>query len=148
MPVCTKCGAQSPEGSNNCTQCGAALEEKSLRPQVPAAEIPHRSRPRSSVLSTGSFLGSLILMNLPIAGLIITIVWACGGTANENRRNLARGYILYALIMTVLAIVLSVIGVSVLAAVTGDMLRSMGLSGGLGDLGRAIGLMRSAGMIP
>ncbi|MDP3448777.1 MAG: hypothetical protein Q8S22_12065, partial [Eubacteriales bacterium] len=56
-------------------------------------DVPMQSAPHA-VLSSWGFAGSMLLMALPIAGFIITIVWASGGTANLNRRNLARGYLL------------------------------------------------------
>ena len=46
------------------------------------------------VLSSWGFVGSMIVMSLPLIGFIMTIVWASGGTTNLNRRNLARGYLL------------------------------------------------------
>ncbi|MPM75488.1 hypothetical protein SDC9_122481 [bioreactor metagenome] len=47
-----------------------------------------------TVLSTWGFVGSLLLMAIPLVGFILTIVWASGGAYNLNRRNLARGYLL------------------------------------------------------
>ena len=44
--------------------------------------------------AAGDFVGSLLLLALPVAGFIIAIVWASGGAFNLNRRNLARGYLL------------------------------------------------------
>jgi hypothetical protein len=43
----------------------------------------------------------MLLMSIPIAGFIIMIVWAAGGTINHNRRNLARGYLLLIAILVV-----------------------------------------------
>jgi hypothetical protein len=41
-------------------------------------------------------------MMIPIAGFILMIVWAAGGTVNHNRRNLARGYLLTIALVTAL----------------------------------------------
>ena len=65
--------------------------------------------PQSPVMSTGQFLGTLLLMMIPIAGFILTIVWACGGTDNLNRRNLARAKLILIAIGIVLCILLSVL---------------------------------------
>ena len=64
---------------------------------------------KSTVMSTGKFLGTLLLMMIPLAGFILTIVWACGGTDNPNRRNLARAYLILMAIGIVLAILISVL---------------------------------------
>jgi hypothetical protein len=54
---------------------------------------PSQSSP-FAVLSSWGFVGSMLLLWLPVAGFIIAIVWASGGTYNQNRRNLARAYLL------------------------------------------------------
>ena len=64
---------------------------------------------KSAVMSTGQFLGTLLLMMLPFAGFILAIVWACGGTDNPNRRNLARAYLILIAIGLVLGILLVVL---------------------------------------
>jgi len=61
------------------------------------------------VLSSWGFVGSMLLMSIPIIGLILTIVWASGGTANLNRRNFARGYLILAGIAILLYIALILI---------------------------------------
>ena len=71
-------------------------------PQPPVA-------PQSPVMSTGQFLGTLLLMMIPIAGFILAIVWACGGTDNLNRRNLARAKLIVIAICIVLCILLSIL---------------------------------------
>jgi len=60
------------------------------------------------VLSSWGFVGSLLLMAIPIAGFIIMIVWAAGGTINHNRRNLARGCLLTLAIAVVAYLVIVV----------------------------------------
>jgi hypothetical protein len=55
-------------------------------------------------------------MSLPLIGFIMTIVWASGGTANLNRRNLARGYLLIMglgiLLSIIMALALASSGIS------------------------------------
>ena len=62
------------------------------------------------VLGAWSYVLSIFLMTLPIAGLILQIVWACGATNSLNRRNLARAYLLLtAIILVIYIIILAVI---------------------------------------
>lgn len=61
----------------------------------PQAEI-------APVLSMGSWVGTLLLMLIPIVNIILLIVWAVSNTENPNRRNFARAY----LIMFAIGIVL------------------------------------------
>ena len=41
---------------------------------------------------------TLLLLFVPVAGLIAAVIWAAGGTKSENRRNLARGFLLCCLL--------------------------------------------------
>ena len=62
------------------------------------------STPRDRmVMTTGSFLGTLLLMSLPGIGLILQIIWAAGGAKNQNKRNLARAYLILNVIVALLA---------------------------------------------
>ena len=99
MAFCENCGKPVYRLDRNCANCGApvtqfaqsAYTESQPTPRV--NEDPMMSSPYA-VLSSWGFVGSLLLMAIPIVGFIITIVWASGGVVNLNRRNLARGYLL------------------------------------------------------
>jgi len=76
-------------------------------PPAPSATTPtyvyqNLDKLRERVMSTGEYFSSLLLMFLPVIGLIIQIIWACGGARNKNRIHLARGYLLFTLIMYIL----------------------------------------------
>ena len=60
-------------------------------------------------MGIGSFMGSLFLLSLPIAGFILMIVWAGGGCKNENKRNLARAMLIWMGIGIVITVILSVL---------------------------------------
>lgn len=64
---------------------------------------------QSTPMTTGQFLGTLLLMMIPIAGFILMLVWAFGGTDNLNRRNLARAKLILAAIGLVLSILLAIL---------------------------------------
>ncbi len=54
-------------------------------------------------------------MGLPVAGFIIQIIWAVGGTNSLNRQNLARGYLFLRVCIAVLAVLLSVVLLALVA---------------------------------
>ena len=68
----------------------------------PAYAYQNPEKMRERVMSTGEFFSSLLVMFLPAIGLIIQIIWACGGARNKNRVHLARGYLLFTLLMYIL----------------------------------------------
>lgn len=124
MAFCDNCGKPVYRLDRTCANCGA--------PVIPTAQPTHDETQSSfrmdddpaqsspyAVLSSWGFVGSMLLMAIPIAGFIITIVWASGGAVNLNRRNLARGYLL--LIGIVLAIYIVVI-IALVATNTSTML--------------------------
>ncbi|MBQ5973356.1 MAG: hypothetical protein IJL69_04080, partial [Oscillospiraceae bacterium] len=76
----------------------------------PADEAPAAGS-RYAPLTPWGFIGSFILLNLPLAGFILTIVWACGGVRNLNRRNLARAIVIVWLISLAITLVLALIAV-------------------------------------
>lgn len=96
MPFCDNCGKPVYPLDTVCSNCGAALKPTAQPVYTPAPTSVRTSDvepPQGSpfaVLSSWGFVGSLLLMAIPIAGFIIAIVWAAGSTANINRRNLAR----------------------------------------------------------
>ena len=127
MAFCTDCGANVPDGKKFCTDCGKPMSpapppaQEPARPQavhtavaappvqpVVYAQAGEQPPPQGSpfaVMSVGGFIGSSILMAIPVIGWIICIVWACGGCKNHNRRNLARATLIFAAIAVVLGLI-------------------------------------------
>ncbi len=99
MAFCENCGKPVYRLDRTCANCGAPVTQfaqpayTESQSSVRMDADPMQSSPYA-VLSTWGFVGSMLLMAIPFAGFIITIVWAAGGTANLNRRNLARGSLL------------------------------------------------------
>ena len=52
----------------------------------------------------------MLLMCIPIVGLILTIVWACGGCRKICKRSLARATIIMAVIGIVIGIIFALVG--------------------------------------
>lgn len=134
MDYCVHCGSEIPDDADHCLECGAkrmegrpsTLLDRSPRPlsvredtaesggnkfadaaaePEPAGEYAADGYEYDETLGTGGFLGSLILMNIPIIGLLITLIWALGGSRRVSRQKLARAQLLFLLIIVVFTVV-------------------------------------------
>jgi len=89
-----------------CSNCGtpvstaAVVQAESAKKSARAVSVS--GDPGDPVIGSWRFVGSLILLGLPVFGLIVAIVWAAGGVSNRNLRNLARAQLLLLLIWTIL----------------------------------------------
>ena len=116
MAFCENCGKPVYPLDTVCSSCGTPVVQpaSSAMQQAPASARREDEEPPSNspyaVIGSWGFVGSILLLGLPIAGFIIAIVWASGGTFNINRRNLARAYLLIIGLVLALYIVL-VIGI-------------------------------------
>ncbi len=80
--------------------------------------IPEKYRP----ISMWGYFGLEILFSIPVVGTIILIVFALGGTKNINKRNFARSYFCFLVIMVIIMAILVATG---LVAQVIDMFRGM-----------------------
>lgn len=71
-------------------------------------------------VSTWGWFGSLILLSIPIIGLIITIVWACGGCRKVSKRNYCRALLINLAITLILVGVIGSVCYSVISKVLND----------------------------
>ena len=99
MAFCENCGKPVYRLDKTCAACGTPVTQfgqDAQRDPQPTTRLQSDYSQSSpyTVLSTWGFVGSLLLMAIPLVGFIITIVWASGGAYNLNRRNLARGYLI------------------------------------------------------
>lgn len=79
----------------------------------------------SAVMRTVDFVVASLIMCIPVAGLIIYIIWAFGGCENLNRRNFARAM----LILLAVGLVLSLLSYFLINRVIGAALGGGGLQG-------------------
>lgn len=70
----------------------------------------------TSVVSTGEWVLTMILMCIPCVNLILCLVWGFGSNVNENKKNFCRAQLIMIAIGVVFSIVLGVILVAVGAA--------------------------------
>lgn len=79
------------------------LDQAKNDPFLPIGEEPdydeYYDDPAYDVLSSGQYLGTVLLMGVPVIGWLAVLIWALGGTKNFNRRNLARGVLLAFIIL-------------------------------------------------
>lgn len=121
MAFCENCGKPVYRLDKTCAACGTPVTQfgqsapSDVQPSVRLESDYSQSSPYT-VLGTWGFVGSLLLMAIPLVGFIITIVWASGGAYNLNRRNLARGY----LVLIGLAIGLYLLLFAIVAATGGS----------------------------
>ena len=128
MANCSKCGKPLKAGVKFCTSCGTAVKSgapaksaaakpaASEKPAAAAKPVAH-AKPAAparvvapdattdEVITTLGWIGTLLVMIIPIVGLVLYFVWAFGTGGNLNRRNYCRA----SLIMMAIGIGLSII---------------------------------------
>lgn len=135
---CTNCGANLPDDKNFCTECGAVVtaegavgtEKIQTPPQVQQtppvyqyqAATTGQAEPEKGSkydpITTGGYIGIMLLMCIPFVGLILMIIWAFGGCKKVNKRNLARASLIMMAIGVVFSLTFSFIIKSVFNKVT------------------------------
>ncbi|MBE6551088.1 MAG: zinc ribbon domain-containing protein [Ruminococcaceae bacterium] len=89
----------------------------------PYAEPPKGSR--YAPLSPWAYMGYFLLFSIPCIGLIALIVLAFVGD-NENRKNFARGYLLYGLIITLISIITLIGAGAAIGSIIEDIIYEFG----------------------
>ena len=82
-------------------------------------------------ITTGGYIGIMLLMCIPFIGLILIIVWACGGCRKINKRNLARASLILMLISVVLSLIIGFALRKTVKKVTNSILPSSSITGEL-----------------
>lgn len=76
-------------------------------PPAPAADPDRPSKgSKYEPISTSGFIGIFLLLCIPVIGLILMIVWACGGCRKVTKRALARAMLILTAIMLVIGLII------------------------------------------
>jgi len=148
MATCGECGASVPDGNKFCNVCGKPMSAPQAAPQAvyappqPQYQAPSYQAPpahagyqdlsdtlppegsRYAVMSTGSFFWSAFIIGIPFIGWLACLIWACGGTRYQNKRNFCRAILIFCLIGFLVSLVMYfavrwIVGAAVGAAVQG-----------------------------
>ena len=158
---CENCGANVPDDSKFCIECGITFPEAAPAEPVqqpvqqpvqtapPVRAVPPQPRPLQPTyyppqpqmppppiytpppqqqyyaqqtynpwqsnrepLGVGSYIGMFFLSVIPIAGFIMLLVWAFGGSVNLNKKNYARAILIMGLIGVIFGGVIFVIALA------------------------------------
>ena len=113
--TCPRCGSPVGEQDTFCGECGANLQNPSMPPEFPRGAQTENTAP----LSTLDCLLMILLFAIPIAGLVLMIVWSFSGTVNLNRRNFSRAFLIYYIAAFLASIILVFLFYSIFSAYTG-----------------------------
>lgn len=142
---CSNCGKELPDNAKFCSACGASAgmltqapepqpeppqpEPKADEPlfaSAPEPVVPAENRP----LGPWAYFGYSILFSIPVIGFILLIIFSFAGK-NINRKNFARSYWCWFILMLAIILILVVVLLTgILRGVTenvGQWLNSIGL---------------------
>jgi uncharacterized membrane protein YvbJ len=120
MANCSNCGKPLKEGVKFCVSCGTAVKggaaAKPAAATKSAAAKPVAAPARSAapdaatdeVITTLGWIGTFLVLIIPIVGLVLYFVWAFG-SGNLNRRNYCRASLIMMAISIGLGIIFSVV---------------------------------------
>jgi len=80
-------------------------------------------------ITTGGYIGIMLLMCIPVVGLILMLVWAFGGCKKVNKRNLARASLIMAAVGLIISLILGFLIKGLIGTVVGQIEKETGLSG-------------------
>ncbi len=89
------------------------------RNKVPGPNSPY------APITTWGFVGTMLLLSIPLVGLILAIVWACGNCRKINKRNLSRAF----LILTAIGLVIGLAAGLILKGLWNKATEASGLTG-------------------
>ena len=98
--ICQNCQREISGDSKFCPNCGAKMESSNFSVDT-VNSLPAQYKP----ISAWGYFGWELLFSIPCAGLIVLIVFACGGTSNINLRNFARSYFCALLVMLIIFLI-------------------------------------------
>ena len=131
MAFCTFCGTSVPDNIKFCTSCGKPMGITAPTPAPPVQPVqPYAPAPDPNALppgskyepiTTGGYIGIMLLMMLPLVNLILLLVWACGGCRKVNKTNFARALLIMMLISAAISGIIFLIFGSMFGAGLSDI---------------------------
>lgn len=117
---CPFCGTNNDDYASICATCGADLNSNQpasqpvQQPQAAYQQPVQQPAPvANEAVSVGQWIGSLLLWCIPIAGFVLSIVWAFSKGTNPSKRNFFRAMLILDLIAVVICVIIGVIVVAV-----------------------------------
>ena len=101
--VCKKCGGAVKTEDSFCMHCGMPLEKEEPFKE----ETIKENENKTDVLSVWDYLLMLIILAIPVVNVIVCIFWIIGKNGSPNRRNLAKAWMILAVVGTLLSGLLS-----------------------------------------
>lgn len=101
--VCNTCGRViKNEEANFCDYCGAPvhgrngfdMNSSTVPPAYEISGVDYKDKPISFL----NWLATLLLINIPIVGWILLLIWAFGRNVEPSKKNWARAYLILVLI--------------------------------------------------
>lgn len=155
MAFCTFCVAQVPDDIKFCTACGKPMVSIAERPAMQQPVYPQQPPPSYGIpqgqpyaappyiaaanldvppspgskyepVTTGGFIGIMLLMLIPIVNIILLLVWACGGCRKVNQANFARAMLIMLLIGIILSVVVTFVFQSLWKEAVDSLLQDYG----------------------
>lgn len=144
MKICPSCSTTNNDDVNFCTQCGTPLsnpQQQTHQPQSPAyqpqSQQPYQSQPpvyqntnysqpyqpgfnqlnipsQYEPVTVGQYILYNILFSIPIIGFVILLMTAFGSNKKISLKNYARSFLVIMVIVFIVAILFSVLGVSLM----------------------------------
>ena len=103
--VCKKCGGAVKAEDSFCMHCGMPLEKEEAFEEENIKD--EKKEEKGDVLSVWDYLLMLIILAIPVVNIIVCIFWIIGKNGSPNRRNLAKAWMILAVVGTLLSGLLS-----------------------------------------
>lgn len=118
MAFCTNCGNSVADGVKFCPSCGKEMAPGDVaqpvqtpqQPEAPLAQPVAAITTKEEPITTGGYIGIMLLLMIPALNILFLIIWACGGCNKVNKRNLSRAILVWMLIGAILGGVLFLLG--------------------------------------
>lgn len=114
MAYCTNCGNELPDGVVACANCGTAqqAQENAQQQSYSYAQAPVQET-KPEVVDKGGFLWGLLGCCVPIAGLILFLIWK--DTKPKTAKAAGIGALVYLICMVVYFVLMMVLGIGLSA---------------------------------